>query len=66
MRATESVQSETARNFSRLFNESGYISGHATLNEVSRYTKAADQKRMAVDAMGTISRTKLPTRSTKG
>jgi hypothetical protein len=24
MRATESVQSETARNFSRLFNESGY------------------------------------------
>src|ERR1019366_2789081 len=25
MRATESVQSETARNFSRLFNESGYI-----------------------------------------
>jgi integrase len=36
-------------------NQISAISGHATLNEVSRYTKAADQKRMAVDAMGTIS-----------
>jgi integrase len=33
------------------------ISGHATLNEVSRYTKAADQKRMAVDAMKAITGT---------
>ena len=28
MRATESVQSENARNFSKVFNESGYISQH--------------------------------------
>jgi integrase len=27
------------------------ISGHTTLNEVSRYTKGADQKRLAADAM---------------
>jgi hypothetical protein len=30
------------------------ISGHATLHEVARYTKAADQRRMAVDAMKAI------------
>ena len=30
------------------------ISGHATLQEVSRYTKAADQRRMAIAAMETI------------
>jgi hypothetical protein len=30
------------------------ISGHATLHEVARYTKAADQRRMAVDAMQAI------------
>jgi integrase len=47
-------------------NQISAISGHSTLHEVARYTKAADQKRMAVDAMGSISRTKLPTRSTKG
>jgi integrase len=33
------------------------ISGHATLTEVSRYTKAADQERMARDGMAAISRT---------
>jgi len=30
------------------------ISGHATLREVERYTKAADRKRMATDAMRAI------------
>jgi integrase len=30
------------------------ISGHASLKEVQRYTKAADQKRMAVDAMAVM------------
>jgi integrase len=35
------------------------ISGHATLNEVSRYTKAADQKRMAADAMKAITGTRV-------
>ena len=35
------------------------VSGHRTLSEVSRYTKAADQERMARDAMSTlINRTK--------
>jgi len=34
------------------------ISGHATLAEVSRYTKAADQERMARDGMAAITRTK--------
>lgn len=33
------------------------ISGHATLKEVARYTKAADQRRMAIAAMEAISRT---------
>jgi hypothetical protein len=33
------------------------ISGHAALQEVSRYTKAADQKRMAIAAMEAIQRT---------
>jgi integrase len=33
------------------------ISGHASLTEVSRYTKAADQERMARDGMAAISRT---------
>jgi integrase len=32
-------------------NQIAAISGHATLGEVSRYTKAADQKRLAADAM---------------
>jgi hypothetical protein len=35
-------------------NEIASISGHATLREVGRYTKAADQRRMAVAAMQTI------------
>ena len=30
------------------------ISGHATLKEVERYTKAAEQKRLAAAAMSTI------------
>jgi integrase len=30
------------------------ISGHASLNEVARYTKAADQVRLARDAMTKI------------
>jgi integrase len=34
------------------------ISGHRTLAEVSRYTKAADQERMARDGMAAIARTK--------
>jgi integrase len=38
-------------------NQIAAISGHATLNEVSRYTKAADQKRMAADAMKAITGT---------
>ena len=33
------------------------ISGHTTLTEVARYTKAADQERMARDGMAAISRT---------
>ena len=33
------------------------ISGHKTLTEVARYTKAADQERMARDGMAAISRT---------
>jgi integrase len=38
-------------------NQIAAISGHATLNEVSRYTKAVDQKRMAADAMKAITGT---------
>jgi integrase len=38
-------------------NQIAAISGHATLREVGRYTKAADQRRMAVAAMETIQRT---------
>jgi integrase len=37
------------------------ISGHATLREVERYTKAADQERMARDAMEIVSRTEVAT-----
>jgi integrase len=37
-------------------NEIAAISGHATLREVERYTKAADQKRMATAAMEAISK----------
>jgi integrase len=35
-------------------NQIASISGHATLQEVARYTKAADQKRMAESAMDRI------------
>jgi integrase len=38
-------------------NQIAAVSGHATLREVARYTKAADQKRMATDAMRAITRT---------
>jgi integrase len=41
------------------------ISGHTTLHEVARYTKAADQKRMAVAAMESIQRTPIPNPSRK-
>jgi integrase len=34
------------------------VSGHASLKEVQRYTKAADQKRMATDAMAVMAGTK--------
>ena len=34
------------------------ISGHSTLAEVARYTKAADQQRMARDGIAAITRTK--------
>jgi integrase len=33
------------------------ISGHTTLTEVARYTKAADQERMAREGMAAIART---------
>ncbi len=36
-------------------NEIAAITGHATLQEVSRYTKAADQRRLAVAAMKRLS-----------
>jgi len=35
------------------------ISGHASLKEVERYTKAVDQKRMAGDTMRAITGTEL-------
>jgi len=38
-------------------NEIAAISGHATLSEVQRYTKAADQARMARNAMARQSKT---------
>ena len=38
-------------------NQIAAISGHATLREVGRYTKAADQKRLAAAAMEIIQRT---------
>jgi integrase len=38
-------------------NQIAAISGHATLREVGRYTKAADQRRMAAAAMEIIQRT---------
>jgi integrase len=38
-------------------NQIAAITGHVTLNEVARYTKAADQARMARDGMAAITRT---------
>ncbi len=38
-------------------NQIAAISGHRTLNEVARYTRAADQARMAREAMAAITRT---------
>jgi integrase len=38
-------------------NQIAAISGHATLREVGRYTKAADQRRMAKAAMSAIEQT---------
>ena len=45
-------------------NEIAAISGHASLREVERYTKAADQARMARNAMarGTSGQQKLSNR----
>jgi integrase len=39
-------------------NEIAAISGHASLTEVTRYTKAADQTRMATNAMERLRRTR--------
>ena len=41
------------------------VSGHKTLREVERYTAAADQRRLAWDAMGNKKRTGLPNRKDK-
>jgi integrase len=40
--------------------EIALITGHASLREVARYTKAADQKRLAVTAMDKV-KTRTPT-----
>jgi hypothetical protein len=52
MRATESVQSETARNFSRLFNESGYICGMSV--KMSIHMRAQITKSLANGAGHTL------------
>lgn len=44
-------------------NEIAAVSGHATLSEVARYTKAVDQKRLASAALGRL--TPLPKRTEK-
>ena len=42
------------------------VSGHKTLREIERYTAAADQRRLAKDAMGgNKKRTELPNRKLK-
>jgi integrase len=41
------------------------VSGHKTLREIERYTAAADQRRLAQDAMGNKKRTGLPNRKGK-
>ncbi|MGB8899053.1 MAG: tyrosine-type recombinase/integrase [Methylocella sp.] len=46
-------------------NQIASISGHLSLREVARYTAAADQKRMAVDAMAALTGTKENARSVK-
>ena len=38
------------------------VSGHKTLREIERYTAAADQRRLAQDALGNKKRTGLPNR----
>ncbi|SHK13830.1 Site-specific recombinase XerD [Roseomonas rosea] len=38
-------------------NEIGAITGHATLSEITRYTRAADQVRLAATAMSRLNRT---------
>lgn len=42
-------------------NQIASISGHKTLKEVERYTKAADQKKMARQAMGKLPNSKVET-----
>jgi hypothetical protein len=44
-------------------NQIAAVSGHTTLREVSRYTKAADQKRLAIAAMHTLEQTAFQTAS---
>ena len=46
-------------------NQIASISGHLSLREVARYTAAADQKRMAVDAMAALTGTKEDERNVK-
>jgi integrase len=46
----------------RSANEIAAVSGHLTLKEVERYTKAADRKRMATAALGTISEQQMANR----
>ena len=41
------------------------ISGHKTLTEIQRYTAAADQRRLARDAVGAKKRTGLPNANRK-
>jgi integrase len=41
------------------------VSGHKTMKEVARYTEAADQKRLAKDAMSAKGEQELPNRSVK-
>ena len=46
-------------------NEIAAISGHTTLSELQRYTKAADQERMAKNAMARVERTSQQQTSVK-
>jgi integrase len=47
-------------------NEISAISGHVTLREVERYTRAADQKRMAAAAMASVAKNKQGENKTIG